>query len=213
MRLAGDFVLRQVNTFWPQYPAGSFRFSSGLTSLPGIVNTGHGFASFLMGMPEYAEASVTTSPSYFRHTYASFRVGDQYEPHKGLTISIGLNLTRHTPRTEKYNRQSTVDLSAINPANGRLGALVVAGQDGAPRAFQPIHWNLNPSASIAWNPDGGAARIFASSHADTHLLRPVGHAGIQCESDFSLVEPATGTGADSFTGHTAAGHTAARFTS
>src|SRR5207253_6558704 len=52
LRLAGDYVLRQVNTFWPQYPAGSFRFSSGLTSLPGIVNTGHGFASFLMGIPE-----------------------------------------------------------------------------------------------------------------------------------------------------------------
>ncbi|MBI3665271.1 MAG: hypothetical protein HY236_03450, partial [Acidobacteria bacterium] len=42
----------QVNTFWPQYPAGSFRFSPGLTSLPGIINTGQAFASFLLGLSE-----------------------------------------------------------------------------------------------------------------------------------------------------------------
>ena len=49
---------------------------------------------------------------------------------KGLTINVGLTLHLFTPRTEKYDRQSNIDLSAINPANGLPGALVVAGQGG-----------------------------------------------------------------------------------
>ena len=49
LRAVGQLIHYQVNTHWPQYPAGSFRFRAGLTSLPGIVNTGHPFASFLVG--------------------------------------------------------------------------------------------------------------------------------------------------------------------
>src|SRR5205814_6538338 len=110
-----EYVRAQVNSFWPAYPSGYFRFSPGLTSLPGIVNTGHAFASFLLGLPEYAAASVVTSPSYFRHDEASLALRDRYEARKGLSITVGLNISRHSPRTEKFDRQSTIDLGAINP--------------------------------------------------------------------------------------------------
>jgi hypothetical protein len=66
-----------------------------------------------------------------------------------------------------------VDLSAINPANGLPGALVVAGQDGAPRAFQPIHWDLNPSASIAWNPGGDANTVVRLGYSRAHTQTPI----------------------------------------
>jgi hypothetical protein len=126
---AGDGTVyrQQVNSFWPQYPAGLLSFDQGLTSLPGIVDTGDALATFLLGTPYFAEETIDTQPSYFRRSEGSLAFRDRYEAMKGLTINVGLTTHLFTPRTEKYDRQSNIDLSAINPANGLPGALVVAG--------------------------------------------------------------------------------------
>lgn len=163
----------QVNSFVPLYPAGHFRFSSGLTSLPGITNTGLAFASYLLGLAEFGEVSVVQSPSYFRRTSASIFARDQYEIRPGLTFSIGANLAINGPRVEKYDRQSTVDLTAINPENGRPGALVAAGRDGHGRAFQPTIARLEPSASLAWNPFGDSKRTIRLSYSRSYSSIPV----------------------------------------
>lgn len=163
----------QVNAYWPQYPAGAYSFSEGLTSLPGVVNTGHGFASFLLGLSYYAERSVVPEPSYFRRHSTTLAVRDRYELRKGLVVSVGLNLERSTPRVEKYDRQSTVDLRAMNPANGRPGALVAAARDGRGRAFQPVQVRLEPSVSVAWNPGGGADTVIRMSFARSYSAIPI----------------------------------------
>ena len=173
LRVTADYVYRQVNTYWPKYPAGSYRFGSGLTSLPGIVNTGHAFASFLLGLPEYAESTVTTAPSYFRHSAATLQFRDQYEIRKGLTLTAGLSLNRHTPRTEKYDRQSTVDLSTLNPETGRPGALIVAGENGTSRSFQPVIWSLDPTVSLAWNLRGSANTVLRLGYSRAHTQAPI----------------------------------------
>jgi len=145
-----QLIAEQVHIYAPQFPTGDFEFSSGLTSLPGIINTGHSFASFLLGDAYFAQQSVVISPSYFRKPRFLVSGGDQWELRKGLTLSVGLTLDSTGPRTEKYNRQSTIDLTAINPANGLPGALITAGQNGAGRGFQPWLYKLDPSASLAW---------------------------------------------------------------
>jgi hypothetical protein len=168
LRGIGQFVRRQVNTFWPQYPEANFRFGAGLTSLPGIVNTGHAFASFLLGMPEYAELSLVSSPSYFRRSSGTIGFSDEYEVQPGLLVSFGLNLEMATPRTEKYDRQSTVDLTVPNPANGRPGALITAGREGQPRGFQPAMRLLEPRLSIAWNPRGNPKTVVRASFSRSY---------------------------------------------
>jgi hypothetical protein len=172
LRATGQYVRYQVNSFWPAYPSGYFRFSPGLTSLPGIVNTGHAFASFLLGLPEYAATSVVTSPSYFRRDNASLALRDQYEARKGLSVTVGLNISRHTPRTEKFDRQSTIDLEAINPANARPGALVAAGRNGVSRGFRPALVRFDPSVSIAWNPLGNATTVVRAAYARSYTPIP-----------------------------------------
>ena len=67
LRVAAQYSRTQANSYWPLLsPSGNLTFSAGLTSLPGITNTGHGFASFLLGMAGYGERSVVGSPS-IRH--------------------------------------------------------------------------------------------------------------------------------------------------
>ncbi|MCP5113195.1 MAG: hypothetical protein GY953_20380, partial [bacterium] len=71
-RVSADYELSRVNSFWPTYPSGRYNFSSGLTSLPGIVNTGHAFGSFALGLSRFAEASLVDHPSYFRTSTTEF---------------------------------------------------------------------------------------------------------------------------------------------
>ncbi len=154
VRVTGRYTRYQVHSYWPQYPAGSFRFGAGLTSLPGIVNTGHAFAGFLLGAAEFAEVSLVTAPSYFRRNAAQLSFRHQYEAAQGLQVTLGATLACDTPRTEKFDRQSTVDFSLLNPANGRPGALAIAGRECVGRAFQPVLVKFEPGLSVSWTPHG-----------------------------------------------------------
>ena len=173
LRVVGQYTRQQVNSYWPQYPAGLFTFDPGLTSLPGIVDTGDALASLLLGMPSFAQETIDARPSYFRRSEGSLAFRDRYEAMKGLTINLGLTLDLFRPRTEKYDRQSTVDLSAINPANGLPGALVVAGQNGFGSAFQPTLVRLAPSLSIAWNPLNDSKTVVRTSFARSYSGIPI----------------------------------------
>ena len=173
VRVVARDVQYQVNSFWPQYPDGMFQFDSGLTSLPGIIDTGHAFASFLLGLPAYAEQSVVLSPSYFRRNSASLGLRDHYEPRKGLAFDIGVNITRHSPRIEKYDRQSTIDFSLVNPENGLPGALAAAGQDGESRSFRPVVWSAAPSLSIAWNLTQDSRTVLRAGYSRSYSSIPI----------------------------------------
>jgi hypothetical protein len=165
LRLTGQFNRYQVNTFNPGVPSGSFYFTSGLTSLPGIVNTGQSFASFLLGGVDSADVSIVPSPSYFRNWVASTAAQDTWEARPGLTLSFGLNLMFAAPRTERYDRQSNVDLSVINPANGRGGALVFVGAGGYGSAFQPVRVLPQPNFSLAWSPGGNRKSVLRAAYS------------------------------------------------
>ena len=163
----------QVNSYNPPYPSGCCQFSADITSLPGIIDTGDPFASFLLGLPAYAERTITTSPSYFRDSYQSLAGSEKYELSKDLTLSLSLNLSRRTPRVEKYNRQSTVDPSVIDPSNGLPGALVFAGLNGIPRGLRPANIDLDPSAGLTWNPRGNAKTVVHASFSLSHGQIPI----------------------------------------
>lgn len=173
LALNGQWIHEQVNIFSPQYPSGYFLFSAGLTSLPGIVNTGHAFASFLLGGADYAERTIVASPSYFRKCRNQVSFNDQWELEKGLTLTISATIDGSGPRTEKFNRQSTVSPKVLNPVNSRPGALIVAGRDGQGRGFQPYLWKLEPSASLAWNVMGDTKTVARVSYDRSYSPIPV----------------------------------------
>lgn len=163
LKLSATVEREREYAYEPRYPSGRFRFSAGLTSLPGIVNTGHGFASFLLGMAEYAEASVVGHPSYFQGSWYLFSLNDEWEVRPGLSISIGAGFNVNTPRVEKYDRQSTVALDEINPENGRPGALIFAGRNGYSRGFRPTAVPPRFSLGVAWSPRGDSRTVIRAS--------------------------------------------------
>ena len=158
LRFSAELNARQLNSYWPQYPSGRFDFTEGLTSLPGIVNTGHPFASFMLGLSRFAEASQIEHPSYFRRKYADFGFRDEWEIRQGLTLNMSFGLRCLGSRVEKYDRQSTVDFAATNPANGLPGALVFAARGDQGRGFQPAVVVGEPSLNVSWTPPLGDSR-------------------------------------------------------
>lgn len=164
LRWFGQWRHFQVNAFLPQRPAGQFEFGPWLTSLPGINNTGHEFASFLLGLPQAASASVVANPSYWRQNQLRVGVSDNYEYSKSLQFSASLVMVLARPRYEKFDRFATVDPRVLNPENGRPGALVFAGRDGNGRALQPAVNRPELSLGVAWNPGGSARNVLRASY-------------------------------------------------
>jgi hypothetical protein len=173
LRAAATYTIYQVNTFWPAYPSGWFQFSSGLTGLPGIIDTGDAVASFLLGLPQFVEQSFVISPSYFRRTTASLALRDHYEPRKGLAIDIGVSIVCYTPRVEKFDRQSTIDLTSTNPANGLPGSLMPANRNGESRGFRPPLVRAAPSLGIAWNLTSDAKTVLRANYARSYSSIPI----------------------------------------
>lgn len=141
-----------VNSLSPYYPSGLFIFNNSVTSLPGVRNTGSAFASFLMGMVSRGEEGIVLHPSYYSKNFFDSTLSDQWRVRPGVTLFGSLSFEVATPRVEKYNRQSTVALDHINPANGKPGALIFAARDGIGRGLQPVTARIEPSVSVTVNP-------------------------------------------------------------
>jgi hypothetical protein len=174
-RLRGTAQYRryQVNAYMPANPAGLFQFGPSITSLPGINNTGHPFASFLLGLSESATATVTNNPSYWRARHYRLQASDSYEHSKNLTLSASFALEISEPRVEKYDRFASVDLNAVNPLNGLRGALVFANRDGHGRSFQPVRTRPETSFSMAWNPRGDSKSVVRLSYSLSFSTIPI----------------------------------------
>ncbi len=151
-RLSGRVTRYEVNTAELESPSGELSFNRALSGLPGINNTGSGYSTFLLGLAGRAEVTDQPQPSYLRRTVFSTTVGDEIELSETLTATLSLGVDVSTPRVEKFDRQSTVDLSAVNPANAMPGALVFASRDGYGRGFQPTRVRLKPRLGMAWSP-------------------------------------------------------------
>jgi hypothetical protein len=149
--LESYYFYNQNNTFRPQFPEGRFDFTAGYTSLPGIINTGHPFASFLLGAASQAQQTIVISPNYYRNHNQNVRVSDTWQVTRSLTLTYGAWINHYGQRREKYDRQSNISFDEINPENGRPGALVAANTKGYGRAFTPDWVNVEPNLALAWS--------------------------------------------------------------
>ncbi len=171
--LSTELELHQLNTLELESPSGSFQFNDEQTGLPGITNTGNSFASFLLGRSYWAQATDVLQPSYLRSKSWETQVKDEYEVTPNLTATLRLNVDLSTPRVEKFDRQSTIDPSVINPANNMPGALVFADLDGRGRSFQPVRVRLEPGVGLAWSPNSARDTVIRASFMQFYTSVPL----------------------------------------
>jgi hypothetical protein len=136
---------------------GRYTFNRAQTGLQGQTNTGHEFASFLLGAVDLANNVVP--PVLFDTTVyydTSVYFNDNWRITPKLTLNLGVRyevpIGWHVPGGNGY---SHVDINVPNPAaGGRAGALVFSGQGpgrtGVKR-FYPNDWsNFGPRLGFAY---------------------------------------------------------------
>jgi len=107
---------------------GSYNFSQFTTSQPGVANTGHSYASFLLGAANSASMALAL-PSGLRSKYFGSYAQDDWKITQRLTLNLGLRWEFQVPWYEGAGRVSMMDPNLPNSgAAGFLGALEFAGE-------------------------------------------------------------------------------------
>ena len=131
--------------------AGTFNFNPQQTDLPGFLNqTGHAFASFLLGATRSASHGISLLTQGFRQPEHALYAMDDWKLTPRLTVNAGLRWEIISPFYEVTGRMSEVDLTSPNPdADNRPGALVFAGPSH--RRFNNAYWReFGPRLGLAY---------------------------------------------------------------
>jgi hypothetical protein len=178
--------------------AGTFNFNPQQTDLPGYLNdTGHAFASFLLGATRSASHGVTELTQGFRQPQHAIYVMDDWKVTPKLTVNAGFRWEIIPPFYEVTGRMSEVDLNAPNPeAGNRPGALVFASGGSK---FGDTYWKeFGPRLGMAYQFNNKIVIRAGYAMTNTPPIRnDWGYGGFTYGFNGSVNVPA-GTGASGF---------------
>ncbi len=129
---AGFELRKYYNNARNKSGSGNFNFSPIQTELPGFAaQTGHSFASFLLGAVSSSNRDIQVANFGYRVTQPAFYFMDDWKLNQKLTLNLGLRWEMNLGYNEVAGRMSVIDLTKPNPGAGnRPGALVFADELG-----------------------------------------------------------------------------------
>jgi hypothetical protein len=138
---------------------GTFRYNSLETALPtatGRANTGHSWASFLLGLSNSADANFLVHAPAPRYRHLALFGQDDWRIFRRLTLNVGLRYDVFFPRTDRDGNLSGFDPAVANPgAGGRSGAIAFLGdgqgRDSTRSSFAETYWKaFGPRLGLAY---------------------------------------------------------------
>jgi hypothetical protein len=113
LRIGTEFRAHRISYCQPGAPAGIYGFDMNGTSERPYVG-GDSMASFLTGFGSWGYYEVPATVSTQSYQMAGY-VQDNLKVRDRFTINIGLRYDLETPRTERYNRMSYIDVDSPSP--------------------------------------------------------------------------------------------------
>ncbi|MBL8178035.1 MAG: TonB-dependent receptor, partial [Bryobacterales bacterium] len=150
-KIGTDLELLRLNTFATNSPAGAYFFDRLYTQGPDPLTRttvgGHGFASFLLGVPVSNRQSFDPALTLYRRFYGVY-IQDDIQITKNLTANLGLRYEYQQPWAEKYGRIGYFDFDGVEPVTGARGTYKFL----RPGQFQtdPLKKNFAPRVGLAY---------------------------------------------------------------
>ncbi len=157
-KFGGDFGVNRLNT--NRYSDASLglnfgpNFTQGPNPLVGSSQAGVGFASFLLGDGSGSVQSGGPGQDNLNR-YFGFYFQDDWKVNSRLTLNLGIRYDNNLPWTERYNRASDFNYTALNPLSTPglplYGGLEFPGVNGLSRGeFNPDNNNVAPRLGFSF---------------------------------------------------------------
>ncbi|MCA2969740.1 MAG: TonB-dependent receptor [Acidobacteriaceae bacterium] len=169
IKAGADHQLIKLNAFNSQQSAGQYIFdrvySQGPDPTVTALNSGHGFASFLLGVPQDGAITITR-PLFLYQRYWGAYIQDDWRVTDKLTLNLGFRYEYTTPYAEKFGQIGYIDFDAIDPVAGTKGTFKLIEPGGY--QSDPNRKNFSPRLGIAYQLNSktvirtGAAIFYAS---------------------------------------------------
>jgi len=112
LKVGAEIRREEFTILQPVASRGHLNFGNTFTDNPANPGSGgSGFASFLIGLPDFGEMTTVHNVGYQRPVYA-FYIQDNYKVTPALTLNLGLRYDLFIPIREGLNQQGTYDMSA-----------------------------------------------------------------------------------------------------
>ncbi len=154
IKVGVDLQRMKMAAFLSRNSGGQFVFDRVYTQGPNpavtAINSGHGFASFLLGVP--ISGSIETTPyMYLFQRYNSAYIQDDWRLTPRLTLNLGFRYEYTSPYGEKFGAIGYFDPEAIEPQTGLKGLYKWVPPGGYHR--DPQYWTPAPRVGIAYQFD------------------------------------------------------------
>lgn len=154
MRMGVDWRRTYMRSRDVRGPA-DINFSPTQTGLPGFNQTGHGFASMLLG--EVAGSSVyIDQPTGSRYLNLGIFFQDDWRVSRKLTLNLGVRWDYQPLPVEHYNRYSQWNPTLVDPLWGFPGAMEYASAEN-PNFAKSQKNDFAPRIGFAWEVANGLA--------------------------------------------------------
>ncbi len=160
-----DIRVHQRNNFQPGPISGQFEFTRAMTGNPQDTSgvTGFGLATFMLGAVSRGNLNSALARADGFHYYAAF-VQDDFRMTPTLTLNLGLRYDVITAPTDRFDRYSNFNPTAINPLTGTPGVLQYAGVDFGRQVSNTNYDNIGPRVGFAWDAFGDARTVVRGGY-------------------------------------------------
>ncbi len=124
LKMGYDMQRMKMTAFNSQFSAGQYFFDRVYSQGPDpgrtAINSGHGFASFLLGVPQAGTITSTPWMGLFQRYYAGY-IQDDWRVTRRLTLNLGFRYEYISPYGEKYGAIGYLDPDGTEPITGGKG--------------------------------------------------------------------------------------------
>ncbi|MDX1979338.1 MAG: carboxypeptidase regulatory-like domain-containing protein [Bryobacteraceae bacterium] len=154
IRFGTDHQLLRMNAYNSQFSAGQYFFDRTYAQGPdpsvSAANSGHGFASLLLGVPQAGTLTFTPRMFLFQRYKAGY-IQDDWRVNSRLTLNLGLRYEYTSPYGEKWGNIGYIDPLATEPVTGGRGVFKWVPEGGY--HTDPNYKTFGPRVGLAFRLD------------------------------------------------------------